>query len=248
DKPFDVFTIEQLAGDLLPEATPEQRIATAFNRNSMTNTEGGTDDEEHRVASVLDRVNTTFEVWQATSVKCAQCHGHPYDPIRHEEYYELFAFFNNTADWDQAHDQPVEHEFALEHRDDGARLLARLDSINEAMRNRAATPEMRAARVEWETKLDDPSVVGAVRNTWQNELLRVADIPRDERTPSQRAYSERMFSEVRPEFKDLRDQRNYTAWRVGQLEPTTTPVMHELPPDERRVTRVFERGNFLLPT
>lgn len=248
DKPFDRFTIEQLAGDLLPNATTEQRIATAFSRNSMTNTEGGTDDEEHRVASVIDRVNTTFEVWQATSLKCAQCHGHPYDPIRHEEYYQLFAFFNNTADWDQELDQPLEREFPLEHRDNGKRLLARLDSINAAMQAHAAEPEMRAERAEWELHLDDPDVVGAVRNTWQNELLRVADIPREDRTPAQRAYSERIFAEVRPEFKDLRDARNYTAWMIGELHPTTTPIMQELPPDQRRVTHVFERGNFLLPT
>ena len=64
----------------------------------MTNAEGGTDDEEHRVAAVIDRVNTTWEVWQGTSFGCVQCHSHPYDPFRQEEYYSFFAFFNNTAD------------------------------------------------------------------------------------------------------------------------------------------------------
>ncbi len=100
DMSFDQFTIEQLAGDLLPNPTREQLIATAYNRNTMNNSEGGTIDEEFRVASVLDRLNTTFEVWQSTSIGCVQCHSHPYDPFKHEEYYQLMAFFNNTQDAD----------------------------------------------------------------------------------------------------------------------------------------------------
>nr|WKN34158.1 DUF1553 domain-containing protein [Tunicatimonas sp. TK19036] len=106
DKPFDEFTIEQLAGDLLPNPTDDQRIATAFHRNTMNNDEGGTDDEEFRVASVIDRVNTTWDVWQATTMACVQCHSHPYDPIRHEEYYKFFAFLNNTADADVPSETP----------------------------------------------------------------------------------------------------------------------------------------------
>ena len=100
DMPFDQFTIEQLAGDLLPDPNYDQLIATAFNRNTMTNTEGGTIDEEFRTASVMDRLNTSFEVWQSTSIGCVQCHSHPYDPFEHEEYYQLMAFFNNTQDAD----------------------------------------------------------------------------------------------------------------------------------------------------
>lgn len=106
DKPFDKFTVEQLAGDLLPDPTDEQLIATAFHRNTMNNDEGGTDDEEFRVAAVIDRVNTTWDVWQATTMACVQCHSHPYDPIRHEEYYEFFAFLNNTADVDVPSESP----------------------------------------------------------------------------------------------------------------------------------------------
>ena len=106
DKPFDEFTIEQLAGDLLPNPTDDQLIATAFHRNTMNNDEGGTDDEEFRVAAVIDRVNTTWDVWQATTMACVQCHSHPYDPIRHEEYYKFFAFLNNTADVDVPSESP----------------------------------------------------------------------------------------------------------------------------------------------
>ncbi|AMV26539.1 Planctomycete cytochrome C [Gemmata sp. SH-PL17] len=107
NKPFDQFTIEQLAGDLLPNATTEQRVATAFHRNTMTNNEGGTSDEEFRNAAVVDRVNTTFMVWMGTSMACAQCHTHKYDPLTQTEYFRSFAFFNNTEDADRADETPI---------------------------------------------------------------------------------------------------------------------------------------------
>jgi hypothetical protein len=106
DMPYDQFTIEQLAGDLLPNATADQRLATAFHRNTQNNTEGGTDDEEFRVAAVIDRASTTWTTWQATTFGCVQCHSHPYDPIDHEEFYQFIAFFNNTEDFDQDDDFP----------------------------------------------------------------------------------------------------------------------------------------------
>ncbi|MEK6781545.1 MAG: DUF1553 domain-containing protein [Bacteroidota bacterium] len=107
DKPFDQFTIEQLAGDLLPNPTDDQRIATGFHRNTMNNDEGGTLDEEYRVAAVIDRVNTSWAVWQSTTMGCVQCHSHPYDPFRHEEYYKSLAFFNNTRDEDTPGEHPT---------------------------------------------------------------------------------------------------------------------------------------------
>jgi hypothetical protein len=106
DLPYDRFTIEQLAGDLLPNATADQRLATAFHRNTQTNTEGGTDDEEFRVAAVIDRTQTTWTTWQATTFGCVQCHSHPYDPIDHDEFYKFTAFFDSTADYDQDDDYP----------------------------------------------------------------------------------------------------------------------------------------------
>ena len=107
DMPFDQFTTLQLAGDLVPQTTDDQLIATAFHRNTMTNTEGGTIDEEFRMASVMDRLNTTFELWQSTSIACVQCHSHPYDPFLHKEYYNLLAYFNNTQDADLASLEPT---------------------------------------------------------------------------------------------------------------------------------------------
>jgi len=96
--PFDQFTVEQLAGDLLEEPTQDQIIATAFNRNHMLNGEGGAIKEEQRINYVIDRVDTTATTWLGLTMACAQCHTHKYDPITHEEYYKFFAFFNNIPE------------------------------------------------------------------------------------------------------------------------------------------------------
>lgn len=107
DMPFDSFTTKQLAGDLLPQASLQDRLATAIHRLTPSNEEGGTDDEEFRVAAVLDRVDTVWQTWQGTTMGCVQCHDHPYDPITHDEYYQYMAFFNNTADCDLDDDWPT---------------------------------------------------------------------------------------------------------------------------------------------
>jgi hypothetical protein len=98
DLPFDQFTIRQLAGDLLPDATQADRIATGFHRNTLVNQEGGTDAEEFRFAAVIDRVHTTSTVWMGSTLACAQCHNHKFDPFSQRDYWRFFAFFNSTAD------------------------------------------------------------------------------------------------------------------------------------------------------
>src|SRR5207244_12627254 len=100
DMPFTQFTLEQLAGDLLPSATLNQKIATGFHRNTLTNKEGGVDQEEFRVAATVDRVNTTGAVWLGLTVGCTQCHSHKYDPLSHREYYSFFGFFNSLQETD----------------------------------------------------------------------------------------------------------------------------------------------------
>lgn len=105
--PYDRFVITQLAGDLFPGATFEDRIATSFHRQTPNNQEGGTDDEEFRTIAVIDRVATTWSVLNGVTMNCVQCHSHPYDPIRHAEYYKSFAFFNTSNDADLDDDSPV---------------------------------------------------------------------------------------------------------------------------------------------
>jgi hypothetical protein len=111
DKPYNEFITEQMAGDLMPNSDDQKYIATAFHRNTMTNDEGGTENEEFRTAAVLDRVNTTWSALMGTSFNCVQCHSHPYDPFKHEEYYNFVAFFNNTRDEDTESEYPLLRQY-----------------------------------------------------------------------------------------------------------------------------------------
>lgn len=104
--PYDQFTIEQIAGDLLPDPDENQLLATAFHRNTKTNTEGGTDDEEFRTEAIRDRVDTTMQVWMGLTMGCAKCHTHKYDPISITEYYQFYDFFNQTEDSDRGDEHP----------------------------------------------------------------------------------------------------------------------------------------------
>lgn len=128
DKPYNRFLTEQLAGDLLPAHTDADMIATAFHRNTMTNDEGGTDNEEFRTAAVLDRVNTTWEGVMSTTFACVQCHSHPYDPFTHEEYYEFMAFFNNSRDEDTYSEYPLLRTYSTT---DSVRLDSVVDWISK---------------------------------------------------------------------------------------------------------------------
>jgi hypothetical protein len=133
NKPFDQFTIEQIAGDLLPSPTQDQLIATAFHRNTLTNNEGGTNDEEFRNVAVVDRVNTTMAVWMGTTIACAQCHDHKYDPLSQKEYFQLFAIFNHTEDADRTDETPVlslEPESRTKQRAELAQQVAELKKTN----------------------------------------------------------------------------------------------------------------------
>ncbi len=124
DKPYSQFITEQMAGDLIPGASEDQFVATAFHRNSMNNDEGGTDNEEFRVSEVMDRVNTTWQGLLGTTFSCVQCHSHPYDPFRHDEYYKFMAYFNNTRDEDVPEEFPL-----LRHYPDS--VMGQLKSVSE---------------------------------------------------------------------------------------------------------------------
>ncbi len=144
--PFDEFTAKQLAGDLLPDATLDDRIATGFHRNTLTNQEGGTDPEEFRIAAVVDRVNTTASVWLGSTMACAQCHAHKFDPFSHEDYYRFFAFFDSTEDVGNSLEPRIPAATVAQNRE-----LARL--VEEAARAEAAwlapDPEIDANKASW---------------------------------------------------------------------------------------------------
>lgn len=153
DLPYDEFTIRQLAGDLLENPTPDDLIATAFHRNTQTNTEGGTDDEEFRIAALIDRINTTWTVWQATTFGCVQCHSHPYDAFKNEEYYASMAIMNDTLDADLPSDYPT-----LKIPDDPAQLSAAIAAQRDFDRARMVRNQLGsdlASNVTWTPVIPD---------------------------------------------------------------------------------------------
>jgi hypothetical protein len=149
DQPFDQFTIEQLAGDILPDATPEQRLATAFHRQTLTNREGGVDQEQYRVEAVFDRTETTGSVWLGLTVGCARCHTHKYDQITQREYYQLFAFFNNAEETTTK--VGISREALAEYEKANA---ARIDELKRLQQRVAATRAALAEGLpEWEAAM-----------------------------------------------------------------------------------------------
>ena len=171
--PFDEFTKLQLAGDLKPKPSLDDLVATAFHRNTMTNTEGGTDDEEFRVAAVKDRTDVTMQVWMGLTVGCAKCHSHKFDPISHQEYYRLFAFFNQTADADQPNETPTLPAPTSDQRRENERIdgeVARLrlklketsaGTCRQAIRLGKATPAAPGQPLENDIDQDDVGIAVA---------------------------------------------------------------------------------------
>jgi hypothetical protein len=159
NQPFDEFTRDLIAGDLLPNATEEQKIATAFHRNTMTNTEGGTDDEEWRVAAVKDRAAVTAQVWMGLTMGCAQCHTHKFDPISHHDYYSFYAFFNQSEDNDQPDERPTLPVYSPAEKQRRSALQAEIAGLEqqfqanppEFTRELAAWAENAARPVSWTT-------------------------------------------------------------------------------------------------
>lgn len=153
--PIDQFTIEQLAGDLLPNPTQDQLIATAFNRNTLTNNEGGTNDEEFRTVAVVDRVNTTMAVWMGVTMACAQCHTHKYDPFTHEEYFKLYAIFNQSQDADRRDESPLIELFTGEQLLQQRQAAERVTQIESQLA--LPTAESLAGFTQWRETLAEPA-------------------------------------------------------------------------------------------
>ena len=160
DMPFDQFTIEQIAGDMLPDATDAQRVASGFHRNTMLNQEGGIDVEEARWQTLVDRVNTTGTVWLGSTVGCAQCHDHKYDPFSQQDYYRLLAFFENVEytiagaqGGDRFASEPQLNLATPEQESRRKVLQTEIDALNAELR--ADTPARAAAQAQWEQSVLD---------------------------------------------------------------------------------------------
>jgi Protein of unknown function (DUF1553)/Protein of unknown function (DUF1549)/Planctomycete cytochrome C/F5/8 type C domain len=145
--PFDQFTIEQIAGDLLPNPSDAQLIATAFHRNTLTNNEGGTNDEEFRNVAIVDRVSTTMAVWMGTTMACAQCHTHKFDPLTHAEFFQMFDFFNQSQDADKKDESPLLEVWTDELRQKKADLQTKVESLGR--QTKTLTPSLEQEHQAW---------------------------------------------------------------------------------------------------
>jgi Protein of unknown function (DUF1553)/Protein of unknown function (DUF1549)/Planctomycete cytochrome C len=161
DMPFDRFTIEQIAGDLLPDATLQQRVATGFHRNTMLNEEGGIDPLEFRFAAMVDRVATTGTTWLGLTIGCAQCHTHKFDPIQHSEYFKLFAFLNNADEPELDLPPPDAPEQAKARAARAAGLESKWPIEAGAIKWQTPRPTVAAASGEKPKLLDDGSALFA---------------------------------------------------------------------------------------
>ncbi|WP_182868204.1 PSD1 and planctomycete cytochrome C domain-containing protein [Stieleria mannarensis] len=241
--PFDQFTIEMLAGDLLDHPTPEQILATGFNRNHMFNGEGGRIAEETRVENVFDRAETTGTVWLGLTMTCCRCHDHKFDPISLEEYFQFYAFFDNTSETGRSgrgKTAPV-----LDYLDEDQRrrrddLAAELQTVESELT--APLPNLDAEQAVWEVEMRDKLAdhTGAALKTDPND-----------RPPEQRRKLREHFrSKHWPEWKTLSERRDQLKKQLANLEKqaVTVMVMDDLPDDRRRQTLVLERGGYDKPT
>jgi len=229
DMPFDRFTVEQIAGDLLPSATQEQRIATGFHRNTQTNEEGGIDREQFRIESVFDRVATTGTVWLGLTIGCAQCHDHKFDPVSQRDYYRLFAFFNSQSEPKLKVFDPSVDVKAL-----AADRAAALAAVHAYVDER--TSELSA----WEATLDAES-----RKPLAKEAIAALGVEPAKRSAEQRRIlfaagigtGDQAFRSLHERYLEL-DTRLSTG--------PTTLVLEEMPTP--RKTAILVQGDFTRPS
>ncbi|MEZ6133320.1 MAG: PSD1 and planctomycete cytochrome C domain-containing protein [Pirellulaceae bacterium] len=228
DMPFDQFTIEQLAGDLLPQATQSQRVATGFHRNTQINQEGGIDKEQFRIDSVFDRVATTGTVWLGLTVGCCQCHDHKFDPIQQREYYQLFAFFNNQ-------DEPTLKVYgdSVSGEELRSELKGAYAALDQYIQDHLAEYEA------WESKLTDAEVK-KLADSAQKGL----SMTRDKRSSEQmRELFAIEVGKISSDFQTLLQRAEELDNQVNGA--ATTLVMAERA--QPRSTTVFIKGDFTRP-
>lgn len=248
DMPFDQFTIEQIAGDLLPNATEAQRIATGFHRCAPTNCEAGTLPEESRVEQILDRVNTTGAVWLGTTLECCQCHDHKYDPFTARDYYQLLAFFNSTQR--EADLTKPETPSSIQFQGPSMELTNPERSARHAelQKEHAALTEKQNARRK-QLDADLPDWVADSNNLTGKKIPELV-------TNAAKKPAEKWNAKQRKALLDFRVQQDRDSQpRIKQLAkldkqivetaPETTLVMIEL--DDPRPTHIFNRGDYKSP-
>lgn len=263
DLPFDQFTIQQLAGDLLPNATPSEIMGTGFLRNTLSNREGGADLEEYRVNQVLDRTMTLGTTWLGLTTGCAQCHDHKFDPISQREYYQLYAFFNNA---DEANlDAPLPGELESwetakkEYDRQRAELLA---PVAEPFAKLLAEWEQKILYTEthpgedfaWDRTLELLGLQwGQNLGEGQLEGLNIIKIPLAERTPRQQErlidyFLHAVPTEYSARFNELK--LNEIVPKIDSLAknlPTLTRAPGMMKSTARRHNHIFVRGEYLRP-
>ena len=236
NKPFDQFTIEQLAGDLLERPKPEQLIATGFHRNTQVNGEGGIDPEQFRIDAVFDRVATTGAVWLGLTVGCCQCHDHKFDPLSQKEYYGIFAFFNNSEQ-----DGHGGTKTSTVDVPDAKRDYVKLNAEKKDLEKKLAKlmPERLKELEAWEKTLT-PETKKKIRP----EVVKIIALPAKKRKPAQvRELYSFQFGFNDPEFKGVNDRLNEVENELANK--VTSLVMQELP--QKRETHLFIKGDFTRP-
>jgi Protein of unknown function (DUF1553)/Protein of unknown function (DUF1549)/Planctomycete cytochrome C len=260
DMPFDQFTIEQLAGDLLPNATDDQRIATGFLRNTLSNREGGADLEEYRVRQAVDRTVTTSLTWLALTVGCAECHDHKFDAVSQREFYQLYDFFNNC---DEANIDAPDEKDKSDYRAALEEYQAKRDAILAGV-----IEELETMQLDWEKRLLDAETNPGVDHRWDRALevlgliwgqgngegqlegLNIVKTPWKDRTPDQRNRLLDYFLSQAPSEYSVR----LAALKVGELQAELKALAGKMPQFSRpqtivrairsRPTKIHLRGDF----
>ena len=236
NQPFDRFTVEQIAGDMLPNATPDQILATAFHRNTLTNDEGGTSDEEFRVVAVVDRVNTTMQTWMGVTMACAQCHDHKYDAISQEEYFRMYAIFNQTEDSDKSDNSPNMVVITAAEQKQKAELEGKIAGLEKDLLK--ANPKLDEAQAKWEADKKATDKAPA-------PIKKILVVDAKKRSEAQKLDVTKYYRSTLPELKTVADQIASARKQYDAVKGVPTPIMRELPDKQKRVTKIHVRGNFL---
>ncbi len=226
DLPFDQFTVEQIAGDLLPNAGTEEKVATGFYRNTMINQEGGIDKEQFRIESIFDRINTTGSTWLGLTIGCAQCHDHKFDPIAQKEYYQFFAFLNNQ-------DEPELQIASESDKEQIAALKQEMETLESELKDyiQDATPDV----LKWQKGLSPEEVAHL-----SSELTQILETPPEKRTLKQNL---KLVDQVRKDDRDYKNRKSkFLKLEKKKPNVTTTMVMQER--TDPRDSFIFIKGDF----